>query len=41
MNDMYIALNMFINASIPNPGEGGPSMNYWNSSADIPYLLLN
>ena len=27
---------MFINASIPNPGPDGPSMNFWNSSVDIP-----
>ena len=24
------------NASIPNPGPDGPSINFWNSSVDIP-----
>ena len=28
-------LHKFIKASIPNPGQDGPSINSWNSSIDI------
>ena len=33
---MSIGLQIFIRASCPKPGPEGPSINSWNSSAEIP-----